>query len=348
MLLLVTMLPLTILADVLDFGAVPLFIFCCLAIVALASYMGRATESIAIVSGPRIGGLLNATFGNAVELIISIFAIRAGLNEVVLASITGSVIGNLLLVGGLSLFVGGVKHKRLSVNKYDARHNAALLFFGVVIAFMLPYVFTLMGKETHVEGDMTLSIWVSVILIVLYLAAMLFKLVTHRGVYDVPVEGAGHDEVAEWSKKKAITVLALATVAVAYLSEKLVHTIHSVGETFGWSELFIGIIVVAIVGNAAEHASAVVMAYKKKMDIAMEISAGSTLQIAMFVAPVLVLVSLLFGSGMPLQFTIGEIVAMTLSVFLFNKVVTDGDTNWLEGALLLATYVLLGVGFFML
>ncbi|WP_338753347.1 calcium/proton exchanger [Bacillus sp. FJAT-52991] len=338
--------PLSVAGSVLHWSSILMFGIYCLTIIALSSYMGRATESLAIVAGPRIGGLLNATFGNAVELIISIFALKEGLVEVVLASLTGSVLGNLLLVAGLSFFLGGVKYKRQTFNVHDARHNSGLLMFAVIVAFVIPEIFAMNMNDTK---TISLSIGVSIILIVLYLAALFFKLVTHRGVYvsqDENVE-ADHEE-PEWSRKKAIGILFAATIAVAYVSEGLVHTFEAVGESFGWSELFIGVIIVAIVGNAAEHASAILMAMKNKMDVAVEIAIGSTLQIAMFVAPLLVLLSLLFVEPMPLVFTIPELVSMVTAVFLAIVISNDGETNWFEGLTLLAAYFIMGIGFYLL
>lgn len=340
-------LPLSILGNVLHWPVVMMFIIFSLTIVALAGYMGRATESIAIHTGPRIGGLINATFGNAVELIIAFFALKAGLITVVLASLTGSVLGNLLLVMGLSFFVGGLKFKRQKFNVFDARHNSGLLVFAVLVAFVIPEVF---AQEMGARDTFTFSVGISVIMILLYLAALFFKLVTHRGVYqNEHAEGAVHEEeVAEWGKGKAILILLLATLAVAYVSESLVHTFEEVGEAFGWSELFIGVIVVAIVGNAAEHASAIIMAYKNKMDIAVEIAVGSTLQIAMFVAPILVLASIFFETQMPLVFTLPELIAMGTAVLLAIAISNDGETNWFEGATILAAYLIMGIGFFFL
>lgn len=345
--LLLVGLPLSLAGSLMHWPSVVMFGVYCVTIIALASFMGRATESLAVVMGPRVGGLLNATFGNAVELIISIFALQAGLIEVVLASLTGSVLGNLLLVAGLSFFIGGLKYKRQKFNVFDARHNAGLLIFAVIVAFVIPEVFSQTMNETK---TMTLSIGISIIMVVLYLAALFFKLVTHRGVYQHK-EGIGsmeEEETPEWSKKKALIILLLATVAVAYVSENLVHTFETVAESFGWSQLFIGIIIVAIVGNAAEHASAIIFAYKNKMDIAVEIAVGSTLQIAMFVAPILVLISLLFPTSMPLVFTLPELISMVTSVFLLIIISNDGETNWFEGATLLAAYVIMGIGFFLL
>ncbi|CAG9623634.1 calcium/proton exchanger [Sutcliffiella rhizosphaerae] len=339
--------PLSVLGSLLHWPVVLLFIIYCLTIVALASFMGRATESIAIHTGPRVGGLLNATFGNAVELIIAFFALKAGLITVVLASLTGSVIGNLLLVMGLSFFIGGIKYKRQTFNVFDARHNSGLLVFAVLVAFVIPEIFS---QEMEPKNTYTLSVGISIILILLYLAALYFKLVTHRGVYqtsDTENEAVEQEE-AEWGKKKAILILLLATLAVAYVSESLVHTFEEVGEAFGWTELFIGVIVVAIVGNAAEHASAIIMAYKNKMDIAVEIAVGSTLQIAMFVAPLLVLISFFFEKPMSLVFTVPELIAMVTAVLLAIVISNDGETNWFEGATVLAAYFIMGIGFFLL
>ncbi|MFC0272888.1 calcium/proton exchanger [Metabacillus herbersteinensis] len=337
--------PLSVIGSLMHWPYVLMFVIYCITIVALAGFMGRATESLAIVAGPRVGGLLNATFGNAVELIISIFALKAGLVGVVLASLTGSVLGNLLLVAGLSFFVGGLKFKRQEFNVYDARHNSGLLMFAVIVGFVIPEVFSMEMAE---EQTLSLSIGISVILIALYLAALFFRLVTHRGVYQHETDVVDEHEKPEWSAKFAMIVLILATIAVAYVSENLVHTFESVGERFGWSELFIGVIIVAIVGNAAEHASAIVMAYKNKMNIAVEIAVGSTLQIAMFVAPVLVLISLMFTEKMPLVFTIPELIAMVTAVLLTISITNDGDTNWFEGAILLAAYLIMGIGFYLL
>ncbi|MBS4213604.1 calcium/proton exchanger [Bacillus sp. FJAT-29953] len=337
--------PVSVIGTLMHWPSIFLFIIYCLTIIALSSYMGRATESLAIVAGPRIGGLLNATFGNAVELIISVFALKAGLVGVVLASLTGSVLGNLLLVAGLSFFIGGLKYKRQKFNVYDARHNSGLLMFAVMIAFVIPEVFSMDMNDTK---KLSLSVGISVILILLYLAALFFKLVTHRGVYQSDNEAQHHDEEPEWGKGRAILVLLIATLAVAYISENLVHTFEFVAESFGWTELFIGIIIVAIVGNAAEHASAVLMAFKNKMDVAVEIAIGSTLQVAMFVAPVLVLISLFFEKSMPLLFSWQELIAMVSSVLLMVVISNDGETNWFEGLTLLAAYVIMGIGFYLL
>lgn len=339
--------PLSIIGSLFHWPSLLMFAVYCLAIIALASFMGRATESLAIVMGPRIGGLLNATFGNAVELIISYFALQAGLVEVVLASLTGSVLGNLLLVAGLSFFLGGTKYKTQHFNVHDARHNTSLLVFAVIVAFIIPEVFS---QTMNVQHTISLSVGISITMIVLYLAALFFKLVTHRGVYQHKEAVVEHEEIEEpeWSRKKALWILLIATIAVAYVSENLVHTFEAVGEILGWSDLFIGIIIVAIVGNAAEHTSAIIFARKDKMDIAVEIAVGSTLQVSMFVAPILVLLSLFSSTPMPLVFTLPELVAMVTSVLLIIAISNDGETNWFEGATLLAAYIIMGIGFYLL
>ncbi|HET7522033.1 MAG TPA: calcium/proton exchanger [Bacillales bacterium] len=339
--------PLSVAGSLLHWSPLVMFVIYCVTIVAIAAYMGEATESLSIIAGPRIGGLFNATFGNAVELIIAIFALQEGLITVVLASMTGSVIGNLLLVGGLSFFVGGLRYKRQKFNVYDARHNSGLLVFAVIVAFIFPKVF---AAEISENDAFLLSIWIAAIMIVLYMAALFFKLVTHRGVYKSKEENEAVEtkEEAKWGLWKSIIILAVLTAAVAYVSENLVHTFEDVGKAFGWSEVFIGVIIVAIVGNAAEHASAIIMAYKNRMGVAQEIAIGSTLQIAMFVAPLLVLISLLFEQPMPLLFTVPELVSMVLGVLLTVIIINDADTNWFEGATLMAAYLIMGIGFYML
>lgn len=340
---------LSLITTPLHVSPVILFALYCLSIVGLASYIGRATESLAIISGPSIGGLLNATFGNAVELIISFFALKEGLVNVVMASITGSIIGNLLLVGGLSILLGGFKYKRQTFNIHDAAHNAGILVFALIVSFIFPLVFSSKLDPFSVK---ILSTVIACVMILIYLFSLLFRLITHRGVYKVQNEGALEqvldDEHPEWGKGRSILILAVTTVIVSIISERLVGTIRPVGLMVGWSELFIGIIIVAIVGNAAEHASAVLMAVKNRIDVAVEISVGSTLQIAMFVAPVLVLISWGFSTFMPLVFPITEMIAMSLATLLTISITADGDTNWFEGAMLLAAYVIMGFGFYLL
>lgn len=339
--------PLVFIGAFLNWSEMMMFFLCCASIIGLSGYIGRATESLAIVSGPRVGGLLNATFGNAVELIISIFTLKAGMVGIVLASLTGSVLGNLLLVLGLSFFAGGIKFKRQKFSVHSARYNSGLLIFAVIVAFVIPEVFSMSMNSGEILG---LSIGIAIILIALYLAGLFFKLVTHRGVFsstDEP-EMETEKELPEWTKRKSVLILLLATIVVAFVSEQLVHTFEMLGAKFGWSELFIGVIIVAIVGNAAEHVSAITMAVKNKMEVSVEIAVGSTLQVAMFVAPILVLVSLFMPQSMALVFTWPELVAMVTAVLLVINVSNDGESNWFEGLTLFAAYLIMGIGFYLL
>ncbi|CAB3390811.1 H+/Ca2+ antiporter [Kyrpidia spormannii] len=340
--LLVISLPLTVIGEWLHWSEILLFWLACLAIIPLAGLMGQATESIAILSGPRIGGLLNATFGNAVELIIGFFAIRQGLVQVVQASLTGSILGNLLLVAGLSFLIGGIRYPIQTFNRLAAGTNASMMLIGVVIALVIPAIFTLQRPAIGVE----LSVGVAAITWVLYLLGLFFSLFTHRNIFNYAQDLS--DEEAPWGMARSVGVLVVATLAVAYESEILVGTIEHVSKAFGWSDVFIGVIVVAIIGNAAEHSSAVLMAWRDRMDVSLEIAIGSSLQIAMFVAPLLVFTSLAVGNPMTLVFSWPEIAAMVLGVALITLLSLDGKSNWLEGAMALGAYVIMGIGFYLI
>lgn len=324
-----------------------LFILSCLAIIPLAGIMGRATESIAAHAGPRIGGLLSATFGNAVELIIGIIALKNGMITIVKASITGSIIGNLLFVLGLSFLVGGVRHPIQQFNIRAARSNASMLLLSVGVAFIVPAIFS--TSESTVS--LGLSAVVAVVSFLLYISGLYFALFTHRDLFESIDETAredGETHVPSGSLLKPILVLLAATLLVGYESDVLVESIKVVGHTFGWSEVFMGVIVVAVIGNAAEHASAVWMAWKNRMDLSLEIAVGSSLQVAMFVAPVLFGVSLLFGHAMPLLFSWPELASMGAAVVLVVVLMMDGESNWLEGAMAVGAYLVMAVGFFTL
>lgn len=340
--LLAIFLPLTVIGGFLHFNEVLLFALASITIIPLAGIMGRATESIAIHSGPRIGGLLNATFGNAVELIIAFLALRQGLTQVVQASLTGSIIGNLLLVAGASFLVGGIKFPVQKFNPMVARTNSSMMLLGVVIALIIPAIFS--AQNPAIANK--LSIGVAFVTLILYLLGLYFALFTHKHILHY-TEDMG-EETAEWSVAKAITVLALATLAVAYVSETLVHTIEAVSHSLGWTEIFIGVIIVAIIGNAAEHSTAIIMALNNRMDLSLEIAVGSSLQIAMFVAPILVFAGWMSGHPLPLVFSWPELAAMTMSVFLTAFLANDGESNWLEGAMALGAYLIIGMGFYFL
>jgi Ca2+:H+ antiporter len=331
-----------------------LFVCSGLAIVPLAGIMGRATEQLAERMGQGIGGLLNATFGNAAELIIGLMALHKGLIGVVKASLTGSIIGNILLVLGVSLVAGGAKFREQTFNRKAVQSSTTSLMLAA-IGLLIPSVFHSTAAAQpggwNLQMEQKLSLAIAVVLFGTYLFTLVFSLLTHRKLFQG--DGHGHDASGEsaepaWSRTKALAVLLVATVFVALLSEFLVGTVEAARTRFGVTETFIGIIVVAIVGNAAEHSTAVWMAMKNKMDLSLNIAIGSSLQIALFVAPVLVFVSFLMGQPMDLEFTIPEVVAVIVAVLIVAEISNDGETTWLEGVQLLSVYVILGILFFFL
>jgi Ca2+:H+ antiporter len=337
-----------------------LFIVAALAIIPIAGWMGHATEQLAHRMGEGIGGLLNASFGNAAELIIALMALRAGHIEVVKASITGSIIGNLLLVLGVSIFAGGVRYKHQRFNKTAARASCTALILAAA-ALVIPTVFHQTAAQ-HPGGwtpaaEQNLSLAIAIVLIATYGAMLVFSLVTHKQLFvggeaDIGDDKNGNEDDAHtekpWSVGKAVGVLLGATIAVAWVSEFLVGAVEAARHSLGVTEVFVGVIIVAIVGNAAEHSTAITMAMKNKMDLALGIAVGSSLQIALFVAPVLVFASYLFPHRLNLEFTIPEIVAVVMAAFVTDQIAGDGESNWLEGVQLLALYVILGVLFYFL
>lgn len=329
---------------------VALFIVSCLAIIPLAGLMGGATEVVADRSGPAVGGFLNATLGNAAELIIGLIALSKGYTDVVKASLTGSIIGNLLLVTGLSMIFGGTKYKTQTFNKTHVNAAATALIIAS-IALFLPTVYHYSAEHSQAGWSQTnglkVSYGISIIILLTYFSQLIFSLKTHKTPSGLP-EGAGDHEVREWTFPQACVVLALSTVFIAILSEYLVGSIEGVQKSLGLSEIFIGVIVVAIVGNAAEHSTAIIMALKNKMDLSLEIAIGSSMQVAMFIAPILVLSSHMLGHPMSLEFTIPEVVAVISTVWITAHIVADGECNWIEGAQLLSLYLILGVLFFYL
>lgn len=339
-----------------------LFIASCLAIIPLAGWMGKATEHLAEHLGQGIGGLLNATFGNAAELIIALFALSKGLEGVVKASITGSIIGNLLLVLGLSIIAGGAKFKTQNFDRTAAGSSATALTLAA-IALLIPTVFHLVGDNVSVaqggwtpQKEQNLSLAIAIVLILTYVGTLVFSLVTHKELFvGKAMQGAarevGHEEEESgehWSKGKSILVLLVATAFVALISEFLVGAVEAARGALGFTEVFVGVIVVAIIGNAAEHSSAVLMAMRNKMDLTLGIALGSSLQIALFVAPVLLFASYLFGKPMNLEFAIPEVVAVFASILIVQQICSDGESNWIEGLQLLSVYAILGILFFFL
>jgi len=342
-------------AIVLKFFGDPLWLFVvsCVAIIPLAGLMGRATENLAETMGAGVGGLLNATFGNAAELILALIMLSRGpeMFPLVHASLTGSIIGNILLVLGLSMVAGGVFYKRQVFNRTAAGMGATLLALAV-IGLTIPSIYRyVVQAETAQAAEVILSEEIAAVLMAVYLLSLLFSLRTHRHLFagpedQLPTTGEHHQP--EWGRRTSLLVLLAATAGVALVAEFLVASVEHAADELGWNQVFVGVIVVAIVGNAAEHSTAVLVAMKDKMDLAMNIAVGSSIQIALFVAPVLVFASLAMGHAPPLDlhFTLLELVVMVLSVGVLALVAQDGETHWMEGVMLLAVYGILALAFY--
>ena len=355
MIILLGSVPLSFLAEFLDWGATPIFVFAALSLIPLAKFMGGATEELAVLAGPTIGGLMNATFGNTAELIIALIALRSGLVEVVKASITGSMISNLLLVAGLAMLLGGLKFKEQTFQPVVARVNASAMNLAVV-ALLLPTVVATTAPNLDEITIKQLSTAVAIVLMVVYGLTLVFSLRTHSYLYAIGEQEKekGAAEITEETETEqpnlwlALGLLVGIAVLVAVESELLVGQLENVLEQLPITELFLGVIILPIIGNAAEHATAVTVAIKDKMELSLAVAIGSTLQIALFVGPVLVLVGDLIRQPMDFQFGLVELVAVGVSVLLVNSVSSDGRSNWLEGLLLLATYAILALAFFYL
>jgi Ca2+:H+ antiporter len=361
--------PISIAGHFLHWAEAVIFITSCLAIVPLAAWMGTATEEIAVVAGPSLGGLLNATFGNATELIIALVALNAGLVNVVKATITGSIIGNLLLVMGFSMFLGGLRYKEQEFQPVVARVNASAMNLAV-IAILLPTAVDATSTGIDEATIQKLSVAVAIVLIVVYVMSLIFSMKTHSYLFDVGTEnqleelaaanlaGLPDSQNAEKPEQSSehgehkvnlplwIGVLLGVTLLVAVESEFLVGSLEKATSELGLTSLFTGVILLPVIGNAAEHATAVTVAMKNKMDLSVSVALGSSLQIALFVAPVLVLAGFIMGQPMDLDFNPFELVAVAVSVLIANSISSDGRSNWLEGALLLAAYLVLGFAFY--
>jgi len=327
-----------------------LFICSAVAIIPLAGWMGQSTEALACRMGAGVGGLLNATFGNAAELIIAAIALTKGLSGVVKASIAGSIIGNILLVLGLSILCGGTKYSEQKFNKTGARTSAISLSLAA-IALIIPTVFHMTAERSPAgwspKMEHRLSCAIAVVLFLTYLCVLGFSLKTHKHFFQ-KADPEAEEPANHWPVGNAVMILLGATALVALLSEFLVGTIEHVRSAFGVTEIFVGVIIVAVIGNAAEHSTAVLMALKNKMDLSVGIAIGSSLQIALFVAPVLVFLSYLLGRPMDLEFTRPEVFAIVASVYILFQISGDGETNWIEGVQLLSLYIILGILFFYL
>ena len=355
--LLVPFIPIAIALEIANASASIIFAASALGVIPTAALMGKATEELAARSGPGIGGFLNVTFGNAPELIIAFFALREGLQEVVKASLIGSILGNVLLVMGAAMFVGGLKRERQTFDATAVQVQVSLLLLAVV-ALIMPAVFQLVSggglpdpraEAKHFSGDLqTMSVAVAIVLLGTYLAGLLFSLKTHKDLFNPVTHGEGDEDHGEpWTVRRAVIMLAVAGVAVGVMSEILVGSISEASDAIGLSPFFVGLIVVAIVGNAAEHWVAVYFATRDKMDLSVNIAIGSSAQIALFAAPALVLLSFVVGEfPMALVFNGFELASVLLAVLIAAVVTSDGESTWFEGLQLLAVYVVLGITFY--
>ncbi len=358
--LLVPAIPLAILLDLANAGPVLIFFISAAGVIPTAALMGRATEELAERAGPGIGGLLNVTFGNAPELIICLFALEAGLQEVVKASLIGSILGNILLVLGAAMFIGGLGRERQFFNRAAAGAQSSMLLLAVV-ALAMPAIFELVDGQglpspsdeiVNFGSDVEyLSLGVAGVLILTYIAGLIFSLRTHRDLFNpaaaVLEEADDKGRGGPWSVRKSVGALAIAGAGVGVMSEILVGSVSAASSSIGLSEFFIGAIVIAIVGNAAEHWVAVAVAAKDKMDLAVNIAIGSGAQIALFAAPVVVVASFLIGPHpMALVFNGFELGALLLSVLIAINITNRGESTWFEGIQLLACYLVLAVAFF--
>ena len=347
--LLLVFIPLAALAAALHWSGTLVFAFSAIAIIPLAGLMGEATERLAERLGAGVGGLLNATFGNAAEMIIALAAMQRGFYDVVKASLTGSIIGNVLLVLGVSILAGGARRERQKFDRSAAAVGSTLLALAA-IGLVVPAMFHLVAGApvgtAAANREHGLSLAIAVVLFVTYLLSLVFTLSTHRHLYaGAPAGPVKHSGPA----LRPLLVLLVSTALVAWMSELLVGAVEEASHTLGLSQVFVGVVVVAIIGNAAEHSTAVLMAMRNQMDLAINIAVGSSTQIALFVAPALVFVSYLMPHGpMDLRFTALEVLAVGISVAVVNMVAQDGESNWLEGALLLAVYGVLGLAFYYL
>jgi len=325
-----------------------IFAASCLAILPLAGWLGDATEQLAHHTGEGIGGLLNATFGNAAELIIAIMALRQGLYSVVKASLTGSIIGNILLVLGAAAVAGGTRYKTQQFNATAARSQATLMTLAS-IALIVPAAYHYLSGAAGRANEDGLSVEISVVLLATYAAHLLFSLRTHKQQFEGGREQQPKEEEQPWTLKRSVLVLAGATALIPWMSEILVGSVQSAADAIGMTRIFVGVIVVAVVGNAAEHSTAVMMALKNRMELSLGIAIGSSLQIALFVAPVLVILSHWVGPRpMDLVFTPAEVLAVFVAVMITGQIASDGETNWLEGVQLLAVYLILAIVFYFL
>ena len=326
-----------------------LFVVSAIALIPLAKLIGDSTEHLATHYGPTAGSLLNVTFGNAAEIIIAVVAISAGLLDLVKASITGAIIGNILLILGLSLIMGGFRFKEQTFSRESIGIQASMLFLAIIGLAVPTILVSTISSSSENQGQVQLlSDALAIILLIVYILGIVFTFITHKHLFTPPetTEDIHESHGAHWSKKKAFILLAISMVGVIVVSEILVASVETTGEELGFGELFVGAIIVGIVGNAAEHSSAILLARKGKMELSIGIAAGSGTQIALFVVPILVFAGIAMGQPFTLEFTLLELAVIFLSAIILNLIVHDGRSNWFEGVMLTAVYIIIAIAFF--
>lgn len=326
-----------------------LFVISAIALIPLAKLIGDSTEHLATHYGPTAGSLLNVTFGNAAEIIIAVTAISAGLLDLVKASITGAIIGNILLILGLSVIVGGFRYKEQNFSRENIGTQSSMLFLAI-IGLAVPTILasTILSPSENQGQVQLLSDALAIILLIVYILGIVFTFVTHKHLFTLPetAEDIQESHGTHWSKKKSFLLLAASMAGVIVVSEILVASVETTGEELGFGQLFVGAIIVGIVGNAAEHSSAILLARKGKMELSIGIAAGSGTQIALFVVPILVFAGIAMGQPFTLVFTLLELATIFLAAIILNLIVHDGRSNWFEGVMLTAVYIIIAIAFF--
>ena len=335
--------PVAIVCNIFHLGAAPLFLFSALAVIPLAAFIGESTGHLSHRLGPSSGALINATFGNLAEMIIAIFAVRAGLLEVVKASLTGSILGNLLFVGGLSMLVGGWKRESQKFNQLATEASAGQMVVAVAAMLIPTLFFRAGGGASHPELMHEVSVGTAIILLITYGCGLWFTFRTHQHLLRGPARAASGETEEIWPMRRAVITLMATSVVMAVVAEGLVHAVEIVGHQWGLNEVFLGVVVLAMIGNAAENSSAIRFAHRDRMDLALNIVTQASVQIALFVTPVLILLSFPLGHPLDLLFSTFEILAVSLAVAIVAYLVLNGESNWFEGVQLLALYTMIAV-----
>ena len=349
--------PISFFLDQINLNPILLFIVSILSLIPLAKLIGDSTEHLASHYGSTVGSLLNVTFGNAAEIIIGIIAISAGLIDLVKASIIGAILGNIMLIFGLSMIVGGIRHKEQSFNRENAGLQSSMIFLSI-IGLAIPTLLAITAFQPEsVNGEIKIQLLsdsLAIILLCVYIAGIIFTFVTHKYLFTSAVHSNENNNalssisLKHWSKKKSFLILGLSMLGVVVVSEILVGSVEETGKRLGFGEMFVGAIIVGIVGNAAEHSSAILLARKGKIDLSIGIAAGSGTQIALFVVPILVFAGIALGQPFTLEFTLYELVTLFLAAIILNLIAHDGKSNWFEGVMLTAVYIIIALGFYFL